>query len=204
MELFGSQEVSMSLEAFSLARLGGMLPLLGYLAFWDVKTRRVLKQGCAAVALMGGLYFLSFALPAIQAGESRLIVTALFYHGGGGVMAGVLFLTLALLWGGIGGGDVKLMACMGAALGFSAALETALMGFLLSGIWAIGLVAGRIFFFAIKGIKKKPSGLSGSDKDRLTDREAKRTEESVFRGSLPWIPFLFCGAALLFLQKTLY
>lgn len=194
----------MSLEAFSLARLGGILPLLGYLAFWDVKTRRVLKQGCAAVVLMGGLYFFSFALPLIQAGESRLIITAFFYHGGGGVMAGALFLAFALLWGGIGGGDVKLMACMGAALGFSAALETALMGFLLSGIWAFGLVAGRIFFFAIKGIKKKPSGLSGLDKDRLTDREAKRTEESVFRGSLPWIPFLFFGAALLFLQKTLY
>jgi prepilin peptidase CpaA len=103
-------------------------------AVCDVRTGRipnVLTFGAAAAG---------FAFSALQAGPSGLGTSLL------GCLAGlVLFLPLFAL-GGMGGGDVKLLAAIGAWIGPMGALQAALWASLVGGVMAVivGISSGYL------------------------------------------------------------
>jgi prepilin peptidase CpaA len=109
--------------------------ILAAVACWcDIRTKRVpnlLTLGGAALAL---LYSLAVHGPA------GFVVSA-----GGWLTGAVLFLPLYLL-GGMGAGDVKLLACLGAWLGPRAAFFAALYSSIAGGLMAIvvGLATGYL------------------------------------------------------------
>jgi prepilin peptidase CpaA len=109
--------------------------LLGAMACWfDLRTRHIpnwLTFGGAAVA---------FAYAVVVHGMTGLLISS------GGWLTGVaIFLPLFLL-GGMGAGDIKLLACFGAWLGPRAALWIALYAALAGGVLAItmALVTGYL------------------------------------------------------------
>ena len=108
-------------ETFEVAAL--LVAVLG--AAWDLRTRRVpniLTFGAAVVALTVHL---------LAGGWWGLLWAA------GGWMTGLaVFLPLFLL-GGLGAGDVKLLAALGAWLGPAGALWTALYGAIAGGLMAV-------------------------------------------------------------------
>lgn len=97
---------------------------------WDLRTRRIPN----ALTVSG--FFAALALRALPGGEALL----------GGVIGGLIGLTLSfplVLLGGLGGGDAKLLAAVGAFLGPAnlpvALLVTALVG----GVMALALAIHR-------------------------------------------------------------
>lgn len=64
-----------------------------------------------------------------------------------GLLSSVLFLLAALLFGGMGGGDIKLMAAVGLVLGFSKSIAAAVIG-----------LAALLVFHAGNIIIQKPCG----------------------------------------------
>ena len=108
---------------------------VGIVACWfDVRTRHipnVLTLGGAALAIVyGGMAFgwLGLALAV------------------GGWLTGFALFVPFFLLGGMGAGDVKLLACLGAWLGPSLALWTALYAMIAGGLMAVvvGLLAGYL------------------------------------------------------------
>lgn len=92
-----------------------LLPLLGALAvivIVDLRARIIPN----IITLPGVVYAL--ALAAVSGGGRRLMEAGL----GVLVGAGLVFLIAVVSRGGIGGGDIKLMAMLGAALGWKGAL----------------------------------------------------------------------------------
>ncbi len=108
---------------------------LGATASWtDLRTRRIPNL----VTFGGAALALAFAL--VEHGLSGLLVS------GAGWLTGVgIFLPFFLL-GGMGAGDLKLVACFGAWLGPEAALWTALYAAVAGGVLAVGvaLAAGYL------------------------------------------------------------
>jgi prepilin peptidase CpaA len=102
--------------------------ILGALACWfDVRTRHIpnlLTFGGAAAALGYSL---------VRGGPAGLLTSAL-----GWLAGAALFLPFFLL-GGMGAGDVKLVACLGAWLGPMAALYVDLYAALAGGVMALAL-----------------------------------------------------------------
>jgi prepilin peptidase CpaA len=109
--------------------------ILAVIACWcDIRTRRVpnlLTFGGAALAVAYSL---------VAHGSSGLLISL-----GGWLTGAVLFLPLYLL-GGMGAGDVKLLACLGAWLGPRAALFAALYSSIAGGVLAliVGLTTGYL------------------------------------------------------------
>ena len=108
--------------------------LLGILASgWDIRTRRipnVLTLGFALAALAVHLF-----TSGMDGGISAL---------GGWALGLVLFLPLFAL-GGMGAGDVKLLAAFGAWLGPWNVVQTALAAGVIGGVLALGLALGRSY-----------------------------------------------------------
>ena len=108
--------------------------LLGVLASgWDIRTRRIpnaLTLAFPVAALAVHLY-----MNGMDGGVSTL---------GGWTLGLVLFLPLFAL-GGMGAGDVKLLAAFGAWLGPWNVLQTALAAGVIGGVLALGLALGRSY-----------------------------------------------------------
>lgn len=100
----------------------------------DLRTRRIPNPVTLGGAVVAAVYALTFA------GVGGLASSAL-----GWVVGLVVFLPFFLL-GGLGAGDVKLVACLGAWLGPTAALWTGLYAALAGGVMAIvlGLATGYL------------------------------------------------------------
>ena len=95
----------------------------------DIEQQIIFDKQLALFAMFGLLRSLLFSLPWEQ---HRLAALA----------GGLSFLLLAILTrGGIGGGDIKLIAALGLWLGGEALKLTALGGIIIGGLWALGAIA---------------------------------------------------------------
>lgn len=94
--------------SFQLLHDGLLFILLTAATYSDLQRRIIPDSLCLAVALTG---LLSFT-------PGKLL----------GPLVALPLLFAALHWGGMGGGDIKLTAAMGAALGFSPALAALILG----------------------------------------------------------------------------
>lgn len=111
-----------------------VVALLGAVASaWDIRTRRipnVLTLGFPIVALI---------FHVTMSGPTGATTVA-----GGWATGLAIFLPLFLL-GGMGAGDVKLLAAFGAWLGVRGALETAVAAGVIGGVLALGLALTRSY-----------------------------------------------------------
>lgn len=82
--------------------------LLAAACLWDIRKRIIPDTLCLCVALTGFLVF-----------EPEKLF---------GVFTVVPFLLAALIWGGMGGGDIKLMAAAGLVLGFHKSMAAMIIG----------------------------------------------------------------------------
>ena len=106
-------------------------------------------------------------------------------RGAGDALAGslvgfVIFLAFYLL-GGMGGGDVKLMAGFGAILGVERILIAAIMAALIGGVMAVG-------YLAVKAVRRWA-------------RPASATSDSGLKDSIPYAPAISLGVLLSFLSE---
>lgn len=140
------------------------------IACWvsDIRTREIPN----ALPALG--FALGLALNASHSGAAGLLASL-----GGSVVAGGLLLGPFLL-GGVGGGDVKMMAAIGALLGPWSALNAVLIGFVLGGlVMMVHLVrigrlreklgaTVRMFTGALASRSLSPMRLSDSDAGAVT------------------------------------
>ena len=95
----------------------------------DIEQQIIFDKQLALFAIFGLLRSLLFSLP----WEQHLLAA---------LAGGLSFLLLAILTrGGIGGGDIKLIAALGLWLGGEALKLTALGGIIIGGLWALGAIA---------------------------------------------------------------
>lgn len=87
---------------------GFFAALLAAASAWDIRKRIIPDTLCLCIALTGLLTFEPVKLF--------------------GILAAVPFLLAALLLGGMGGGDIKLMAAAGLMLGFHKSMAAIIMG----------------------------------------------------------------------------
>ncbi|MEA5022215.1 leader peptidase (prepilin peptidase)/N-methyltransferase [Desulfitobacterium sp. LBE] len=91
---------------------GFFTALLAAASFWDIRKRIIPDTLCLGIALTGLLVFQPANL--------------------WGIFVALPFLLAALIWGGTGGGDIKLMAAAGLVLGFNKSMAALIVG--LSGL----------------------------------------------------------------------
>ena len=95
----------------------------------NIEQQIIFDKQLALFAMFGLLRSLLFSLP----WEQHLLAA---------LAGGLSFLLLAILTrGGIGGGDIKLIAALGLWLGGEALKLTALGGIIIGGLWALGAIA---------------------------------------------------------------
>jgi len=111
--------------------------------------RRQVSNWIPLVALVGG-----FVCQVMQHGWMGLLEAL------GGAVAGFLVFLVFYLLGGMGGGDVKLMAGFGALLGMHRILEGALWTAGIGGIFALAVIAFRA---VVRLWKKPPPGEKESE-----------------------------------------
>ncbi len=160
-----------------------------YLSVIDVKTKLVPVKGQAIALLSGcvcfGLSFL-FTKFSVEKGKEGGAVEALFYKivdTPGSLLSGFFVLLIicsliALLSGGLGGGDVKIFSAAGLICGLKGGVEILLYALALSGIFCVIL---RLLPLVFKRLYK-----------------LKKVKE------IPLLPFITISSVLQFLQKTLY
>jgi prepilin peptidase CpaA len=146
--------------------------LVGLAAMIDDLARRQIANWIPLSALAAGFGW--------QIGQSGL--TGLLYAAIGTVAGFAIFLIFYLL-GGMGGGDVKLMAGFGALLGFHRLLEAAL--------WTAGM--GGVIAVGVLGVRSL-RGKLGSKTGGATNREQGRD-------SIPYAPAIALGVWLSLVPK---
>ena len=141
--------------------------LVGVAAMIDDLARRQIANWIPLSALAAGFGW--------QIGQSGL--SGLWYAGAGAVAGFSVFLVFYLL-GGMGGGDVKLMAGFGALLGFQQLLAAAL--------WVAGV--GGVIAVTVLGVR----GLKRS----LGAANGLAAKEDVSQDSIPYAPAIALGVWL--------
>jgi len=150
--------------------------LVGLAATVDDLARRQISNWIPAVALAAGLGW--------QLAENGWMGG--LYALGGAVVGFAVFLIFYLL-GGMGGGDVKLMAGFGALLGPGGCLWAALLTAGVGGILAVGAIAVKSLRRRIRGWEQK--------KSEGTNNEGERRE------SIPYAPAITLGVWLSLVPK---
>jgi len=146
--------------------------LVGLAAMIDDLARRQIANWIPLSALAAGFGW--------QIGQSGL--SGLLYAGIGTVTGFAVFLVFYLL-GGMGGGDVKLMAGFGALLGFHRLLEAAL--------WTAGV--GGLIALGVLGVRALRRALGWT-----TNSTAKRGQG---QDSIPYAPAIALGVWLSLVPK---
>lgn len=152
--------------------------LVGLAAVIDDLARRQISNWISVAALAGGMGW--------QIGQSAWMGVL---YGLGGAAAGFGVFLIFYLLGGMGGGDVKLMAGFGALLGAMGILEAALWTAGVGGLMALAVVAYR----ALKAkLVKRPVPAEGA---QLTE------EEKLHHESIPYAPAIALGVWLALVPK---
>jgi len=141
--------------------------LVGLAAMIDDLARRQIANWIPLAALAAGFGW--------QIGQSGL--RGLMYAGIGTVAGFAVFLIFYLL-GGMGGGDIKLMAGFGALLGFHQVLAAALWIGAVGGVLAVAVLAVRAVMRALHGAKA------------MTEKQVERQD------SIPYAPAIALGVWL--------
>lgn len=115
--------------------------LVGISAFTDLRYGKVYNWITFPGMILGiGFNSISYGLPGLR---DSLI----------GLLTGGLFLILGFVWGGVGGGDIKLLAAVGSLKGYSFVLWGGAYGVILCGIMAvITMIRQKVFIQSIKHI----------------------------------------------------
>jgi prepilin peptidase CpaA len=153
----------------------GIAVAVGLAAVVDDLARRQISNWICLSALAGGFLW--------QIGEFGW--RGLLYASGGAAAGFAVFLVFYLL-GGMGGGDVKLMAGFGALLGPGRLLEAALWTAGVGGLIALAVLAFRQLWR-----RKPPPGLTGE----MTE------EQRLKRESIPYAPAIALGVWLSLVPK---
>ncbi|WP_097015344.1 A24 family peptidase [Anaerocolumna aminovalerica] len=114
-------------DSLLLLQGGTFAVLLMAVSVWDIQKRIIPDTLCLCIALTG------FMIPSPE---------KLF-----GILVAVPFLIATLIWGGMGGGDIKLMAAIGLALGFYKGMTAMVAG-----------LVSLLLFHIIRGIIQKLRG----------------------------------------------
>jgi prepilin peptidase CpaA len=143
----------------------------------DDLARRHIANWIPAAALAGGLGW--------QIGRAGWhgLGTAL-----GGAVVGFSVFLIFYLMGGMGGGDIKLMAGFGALLGAGLLLEAALWAAGIGGLLAVGAIAWRVV------VKKL-------GKARVTPTLEDALEEKERAATIPYAPAITLGVWLALVPK---
>ncbi len=155
--------------------------LVGAAAMIDDLARRHIANWIPVAALAGG-----FGWQIGRTGWNGSL-TALM----GAVVGFSVFLIFYLL-GGMGGGDVKLMAGFGALLGARLLLQAALWTAMIGGVIAVGALVWKAFRKRIGGVKT-----AGLDASLDVDAEQKLRGDSI-----PYAPAITLGVWMSLLLKN--
>ncbi len=147
--------------------------LVGLAATADDLARRRIANWIPVVALLGG-----FGWQIRQSGWMGGLYAL------GGAAAGFAVFLIFYLLGGMGGGDVKLMAGFGALLGPARLVEAALWTAGVGGVIAVCFIAGKFTLRVLRG-QKSPA--------------AKSNEEE--KESIPYAPAITLGVWLSLVPK---
>jgi prepilin peptidase CpaA len=155
--------------------------LVGLAATIDDLARRRIANWIPAAALAGGFGW--------QIGQSGWMGAV--YALAGSVVGFAVFLIFYLM-GGMGGGDVKLMAGFGALLGSTRLLEAALWTAGVGGVLALSVLA-------VKSVR----GWMGAKRQRVEDPRLKDPEfkERDRNDSIPYAPAITLGVWLALVPK---
>lgn len=152
--------------------------LVGLAAMIDDIARRQISNWICVAALAGGLGW--------QLGQLGWWGAL---YGAGGAAAGFGVFLIFYLLGGMGGGDVKLMAGFGALLGAMGILEASLWTAGIGGIMALAVIAFR----AVKSkLVKQPAAANGA---ALTEEQRLHNE------SIPYAPAIVLGVWVALIPK---
>jgi prepilin peptidase CpaA len=151
--------------------------LVGLAATVDDLARRQIANWIPAAALAGGFGW--------QIGQDGWMGAL---HALGGAVAGFAVFLAFYLLGGMGGGDVKLMAGFGALLGTGRLIEAAFWTAGVGGLLALGVVA-------YQAVKRRVRRRFGSDLKVETVEEKERAE------SIPYAPAITLGVWLALVPK---
>ncbi|HEY2845164.1 MAG TPA: prepilin peptidase [Bryobacteraceae bacterium] len=121
--------------------------LVGLAAMIDDLARRQIANWIPLAALSAG-----FGWQIGQSGMSGLLYAAI------GTAAGFAVFLIFYLLGGMGGGDIKLMAGFGALLGFHQLIAAALWTAGVGGVIALGVLSVRALKSALGGTTKQSEG----------------------------------------------
>ena len=149
--------------------------LVGVAAMADDVMRRQIANWIPAAALAGGLGWQVGRLGVLQGRLAAL----------GGAAVGFAVFLIFYLKGGMGGGDVKLMAGFGALLGWSGVLWAAL--------WTA--IFGGLFAMAALGYRAARRALGRREETAGTQEEKERRE------SIPYAPAITLGVWLSLVPK---
>ncbi len=157
--------------------------MVGLAAVIDDLARRHIANWIPIAALAGGFGW--------QIGKSGWpgVLTAL----AGTVVGFAVFLIFYLL-GGMGGGDVKLMAGFGALLGAGQLLEAALWTAGVGGIMAVGVLGW-------KALSRQMAKWSGRNLGPTVDPSMLSLEEREREASIPYAPAIALGVWLSLVPK---
>ncbi len=151
--------------------------LVGVAAMIDDLRRRQIANWIPIVALAAGLVW-----QIAQSGWWGVL------YGLGGAASGFAVFLIFYLLGGMGGGDVKLMAGFGALLGAKGLIDAAFWTALVGGLIAVGVLAARAIRRAVGG------------KDLV--RSAATAEEIAAKESIPYAPAIALGVWLSLVPKV--
>ena len=157
--------------------------VVGLAAVIDDLARRHIANWIPIAALAGGFGW--------QIGKSGWpgVLTGL-----AGTAGGVAVFLIFYLLGGMGGGDVKLMAGFGALLGAGRLLEAALWTAGVGGIMAVGVLGW-------KALSRQIAKWSGRSAGPLVDPALLSLEEREREASIPYAPAIALGVWLSLVPK---
>jgi prepilin peptidase CpaA len=155
--------------------------LVGMAAMIDDLRRRHIANWIPAVALVGG-----FGWQIARGGWSGALTALL------GAVAGFAVFLVFYWLGGMGGGDIKLMAGFGALLGTESLLEAALWTAGVGGILALGTLGCRSLWKRLPGQVAIAASLSPQEQQAAAERAE----------SIPYAPAIALGVWIALIPKV--